>query len=132
MSEQLQKLLSNTRLLFSMTFMTLDCTSIQNRQSPHFDFAIHLLRRLNQHQVFAHPQTQNLLIQITDDLLLETSNEIHLVWSADDVLEAAHELGYELSEDHCIAILDSVHENHDCNLGVSWLTLKSGRCWTEI
>lgn len=108
-----------------MTFMTLDSTSIQNRQSPHFDFAIHLLRQLNQHQVFAHPQIQDLLIQITDDLLLESIKEIHLVWSADDVFEAAQEIGYDLTEDHAIEILDSIQHNYQATLGVSCLTLQS-------
>jgi hypothetical protein len=104
--------------------MTFDSASIQNRKSPHSNFAIQLLKVLEQHQVFNDPQIQNLLIQTTDDLLLESCNEIHITWSAEDVLETAQEIGYDLSEDHCVEILDSVQYNHDATLGVTWDTLK--------
>ena len=48
---------------------------------------------------------------------------IALVWSWEDVIHRAGERGHKLTRQECADIISEVGRKHDCELGVSWLTL---------
>jgi hypothetical protein len=48
---------------------------------------------------------------------------IALVWSLADVHAVAGDLGMAISDDQALAILGTIHEEHDCALGVTWTTI---------
>jgi hypothetical protein len=48
---------------------------------------------------------------------------IALVWSVADVHTLAGDLGIAVSDDQALAILSTIHEEHDCARGVTWTTI---------
>jgi len=52
------------------------------------------------------------------------ADKMALVWCVNDVLEQADELGIALSDKEAKSILDDILDHHDCEMGVSWLTLR--------
>lgn len=54
---------------------------------------------------------------------IERQDAIALVWSWEDVLYKAAEKGHRLSRKACAEIISEVGRKHDCELGVTWLTL---------
>lgn len=48
---------------------------------------------------------------------------IALVWSLADVHALAGDLGMTISDDQALAILSTIHEEHDCALGLTWTTI---------
>jgi hypothetical protein len=52
--------------------------------------------------------------------LLAAQHEIAVIWSTDDVREVRP----DLSEKQAWTVLQSVRENHDASVGVSWETLE--------
>jgi len=52
------------------------------------------------------------------------ADKMALVWCGSDVLEQADELGITLSNEEAKNILDNILDHHDCEMGVSWLTLR--------
>jgi hypothetical protein len=51
------------------------------------------------------------------------AGKIALVWCIEDVLDKADELGIALSNEEAENILDDIFDHHDCEMGVSWVTL---------
>ncbi|MDR3610883.1 MAG: hypothetical protein P4L27_09995 [Ignavibacteriaceae bacterium] len=56
---------------------------------------------------------------------LEESICIHL-WRVNDILETAEEMGEEINNEEAQYILDDIEENIDCELGVTWATIRKG------
>ncbi len=54
---------------------------------------------------------------------IERQDAIALVWCWEDVLYKAAEKGHRLSRKNCAEIISEVGRKHDCELGVTWLTL---------
>jgi hypothetical protein len=48
---------------------------------------------------------------------------ISIIWSTDDVLMRANELGIELTEYEADEILDDLLRHHDCSIGICWDTI---------
>ncbi len=48
---------------------------------------------------------------------------IALVWSVADVYALAGDLGMAVSDGQALTILSTIHEEHDCTLGVTWNTI---------
>ena len=46
--------------------------------------------------------------------------QINIIWSTEDVLHQAEEMGVELTEDEANDILLYMEEKHDANIGISW------------
>jgi len=51
------------------------------------------------------------------------ADKMALVWHIDDVFVKAGELGIALSNEEAKNILGDILDHHDCEMGVSWLTL---------
>jgi len=45
------------------------------------------------------------------------------IWSEDDVLERAKELGIKCSRAQAREIIDSIDHKQDCSLGITWDTI---------
>jgi len=57
---------------------------------------------------------------------LKWNGEQHVavaIWSEDDVLERAKELGIECSRARAREIIDRIDHKQDCSLGISWDTI---------
>jgi|GEM_PF-1711055 uncharacterized protein YwlG (UPF0340 family) len=46
-----------------------------------------------------------------------------IVWSADDVIGRANELGEKCSKEEAYKILDAMERQHDATIGVTWDTI---------
>lgn len=44
-------------------------------------------------------------------------------WGAEDFIDRAKDIGYEISEDKAQECLEEMIDNHDCNNGITWDTL---------
>ena len=74
-------------------------------------------------------------VELTDDMnpiifnIKEVENEpltkrISLIWCIEDVRHKAKEMNIELTDKDCSDILGYIDRKHDCDLGVSWITLE--------
>jgi hypothetical protein len=45
---------------------------------------------------------------------------IALIWTADDIIDHAKDIGVRLSKKKANEILDTISRRHDCNEGVNW------------
>ena len=52
--------------------------------------------------------------------LLKNAGYIFTLWSVNDILSRAEELGIELSEKEAIEIGEALDLNHDANIGINW------------
>lgn len=57
---------------------------------------------------------------IEESQLVDLKTEIAIVWCIDDVLDVRP----DLTEDQAGEVLSRVEDIHDCNLGVTWDTLR--------
>lgn len=60
----------------------------------------------------------------TAALLSVWDDKIAVVWSAEDVIKAAHDDGIVVDNDAAYEILQKAHCNHDCTIGITWDTFK--------
>lgn len=65
-------------------------------------------------------------IILIDDYLEELENTISIVWCVEDVQGSAKEMGIELSEEDAKEVLQNIKRTHDCELGISWMTIEIG------
>jgi hypothetical protein len=49
----------------------------------------------------------------------------YAIWQVDDVLEKAKEMEVTLTETEASEIIDFVHNKHDAELGISWMTIET-------
>lgn len=47
-------------------------------------------------------------------------------WQVGDVIGKAEEMGVDITNEEAQEILDEIEDNIDCDLGVSWTTLRAG------
>lgn len=45
------------------------------------------------------------------------------IWCEDDVLGRAKDLGKKVTRQQAREILDDIERHHDCELGITWMTL---------
>ena len=65
---------------------------------------------------------KNLQQGLFSNYYLNKNNSIRLNWCIDDVRET--EYGEDLTDEQCMEVLKFVERRHDCNYGISWLTLE--------
>ena len=106
--------------------MTINFSHQQNHRNPLNQFAFELLTKLNQQNLVSNRETMKLIIETTDHLLAKRDFQIYIVWTKNDVMEQANRQGIELNENDCIEILESIENNYDANLGVTWETVDVG------
>jgi len=53
------------------------------------------------------------------------AKEIHIIWSAADVIETAREMGMKLSAQQISNVLEILEHKHDAQLGISWDTIRA-------
>ena len=51
--------------------------------------------------------------------------EIKIIWTSDDVLMRADEIGVELTEHEADNILDDLYQYHDASIGICWDVIAS-------
>ena len=45
------------------------------------------------------------------------------IWQAEDVIQKAEDMGKTVSQEDADDIIDSIHYNHDCTIGITWDTI---------
>jgi len=96
--------------IFSATF---------HSSSPYRTAITEVLQLLENANIIT-PQNQHQAIAIALDYLDDNSDIISIIWSADDVLSVADELGLKLSKEQCLEVLELLEDNHDANYGICW------------
>lgn len=46
------------------------------------------------------------------------------IWCREDVIGKAKEMGFTITDEAADEILDDIERHHDCELGITWLTLE--------
>lgn len=46
-----------------------------------------------------------------------------ILWLPQDVIDRAKEQGISLNREQAGEIIESLHDNHDCNYGITWETI---------
>lgn len=54
----------------------------------------------------------------------EDTHIAYMIWQAEDVEQAARELGISLSREQINDILDDIHDSADAEYGITWNTIK--------
>ncbi len=61
-----------------------------------------------------------------EDILMPNPNEIHIVWSVEDVFNAAEVMGEEfmITREQAREVLRRINASHDAEIGVTWHTIE--------
>ena len=78
---------------------------------------------------FSSNDSAKALVDKVERALAEKGETIHLVWSYEDVIARAKDVGCKIpSKKRAIEIINEINHRHDCNLGVTWETID---CYLE-
>lgn len=58
--------------------------------------------------------------------LRDKRHKAFIIWGTEDIQQKAQELGFELTEDQCIEVIQDLKNNQDCNHGITWEHLETG------
>ena len=92
---------------------------MSNSSSPYTETITDLLQLLTDAGIIS-PDNQERAKAIAHDYLERHSDFISINWDIDDVKGVASDRNLQLTDDHCLDVLDYIESNHDANIGVSW------------
>ncbi len=61
--------------------------------------------------------------EAVESLKAHWEDKIAVIWCVDDVIERASERDLKLSRTTAIEVLNSMQRGHDCELGITWITI---------
>ena len=93
-----------------------------NSSSPYAEPIADFLQLLTDSSVIS-PHLQNQAKAIAHDYLEQHSDFISINWDVDDVKGVARDRNLQLTDEHCLDVLDYIESNHDANYGISWDSL---------
>ncbi len=97
-----------------------------NKLENNHDWSIYTDREKREIAFNAGVRAYKKEVQNTSEMheLLAEQNQIALIWSIEDVKQQASEMKIKLTDQEAWEILQTVEANHDCTLGVTWITLE--------
>ena len=87
--------------------------------SPYTEPITDLLQLLTDANIIS-PDDQEGAKAIAHDYLERHSSFISITWDIDDVKGVASGRSLQLTDEHCLEVLDYIESNHDANNGISW------------
>ena len=73
--------------------------------------------------------------ELTDRLKASYGDDAHIaapVWVTDDVIEFARRRGITVSKEQAAEILEHMHNHHDAEQGICWLTIDAELDWFQF
>ena len=92
---------------------------MSNSSSPYTETITDLLQLLTDAGIIS-PDNQERAKAIAHDYLGRHSSFISITWDIDDVKGVARDRNLQLTDEHCLNVLDYIESNHDANIGISW------------
>jgi|GEM_PF-1894251 len=90
-----------------------------NSSSSYTEPIADLLQLLNDARIISSGN-QERAKAIAHDYLEQHSDFISITWDIDDVKAVASDRNLQLTNEHCLDVLDYIESNHDANIGISW------------
>ncbi|MEL6930986.1 MAG: hypothetical protein AAFO95_20520 [Cyanobacteria bacterium J06600_6] len=94
-----------------------------NFSSPYTEPITDLLQILTDAHIIS-PDNQERAKAIAHDYLEQHSNFISITWDIDDVQGVASDRNLQLTDEHCLDVLDYLEANHDANYGIAWDSIR--------
>ncbi|MCC0175805.1 hypothetical protein I4641_02265, partial [Waterburya agarophytonicola K14] len=93
--------------------------TMSNSSSPYTETITDLLQLLTDAGVISH-DNQERAKAVAHNYLEQHSDFISITWDVDDVKAVARDRNLQLTNEHCLDVLDYIESNHDANIGISW------------